>query len=130
MNIFMKAAAVIVIASVAMLVLSKQNKEIAILLSVAVCSMIVLGAGQYLRTVVDFIVRLAELGNLDPDILSILLKVVGIGVVTEIAVLICKDSGSSTMGKSLQIMASAAILWISIPLLEKFLDLLENVLKL
>ena len=126
----MKAAAVIVIASVAMLVLSKQNKEIAILLSVVVCSMIVLGAGQYLRTVVDFIDRLAELGNLDPDILSILLKVVGIGVVTEIAVLICKDAGSSTMGKSLQIMASAAILWISIPLLEKFLDLLENVLKL
>ena len=129
MSIFLKAVAAVLLASIATLVLAKQAKDSAILLAIAVCAMILIGAVEYLQPVIDFIKRLADLAQMDSDILSILLKVVGIGMLSEVAVLICKDAGNTTMGKSLQIMATGLILWISIPLLEAFLDLIESVLK-
>ena len=129
MSIFLKAVAAVLLACIATLVLAKQAKENAILLAIAVCAMIFIGAVEYLQPVIDFIKRLADLAQMDSDILSILLKVVGIGILSEVAVLISKDAGNTTMGKSLQIMATGLILWISIPLLEAFLDLIESVLK-
>jgi hypothetical protein len=61
--------------------------------------------------------------------IEILWKTVGVGVLTEIAGLICKDFGNGTMDKMIQLVGSAAILWLTIPLFQKFMDLIENVLE-
>ena len=130
MSIYLKAVTVVLLACIATLVLAKQAKDSAVLLSIAVCTMVLIGAGEFLRPVIDFILRLADLGQMNGEMLSILLKIVGISILSEVAMLICKDAGNSTMGKSIQIMTTGLILWISIPLLEAFLDLVESILKL
>ena len=53
---------------------------------------------------------------------------VGVGIVTEIAVLICKDAGTESMGKTLQFVSAMAVLWMSIPVFEKLLTLLDRIL--
>lgn len=128
MDIFLKAAAGILITVVWSIILAKQGKDISILLVVAACCMVIAVAVSYLKPVVDLLGRLQTIGQIDSGTLSIVLKATGIGVVAEVTSLICTDSGNAALGKTLQFLASAVILWLSIPLLNDLLELLDNIL--
>lgn len=128
MNIFIKCAAGVLIAVVLILTLSKQGKDISLVLTIAVCCMVLCAAITCLQPVVDFLTRLQSIGQLDSETLTILLKAVGIGFVAEITGLICADSGNASLGKALQLLATATILWISIPLLNELIELIDDIL--
>lgn len=128
MDVFLKASAGVLVAVVLILSLSKQGKDISLLLTIAVCCMVAVGAMKYLQPVMQFLQRLQNIGDLDSEIFSILLKSVGIGLLAEFTGLVCADAGNSSLGKATQLMATAAIIWISIPLLDKLIELIDNIL--
>lgn len=128
MDTFTRTVAGVLVALVLILVLQKQSKEMSLLLTVAVCVMICAAAAQFLEPLIRFFTELSELGELESSILTVMLKAVGIGILAEVTSHICADSGNGAMGKTLQIAASAVILWISIPLFTKLLDLIQNLL--
>ena len=49
-------------------------------------------------------------------------------LLTEISAAICKDSGNESMGKSLQILSAVAAIWLSIPVFERLITLLDKIL--
>lgn len=128
MDILIKATAGVLIAVVLTLTLAKQGKDISLLLTIAVCCMVASAAITYLQPVVDFLKRLQSIGQLDSETLAILMKAVGIGLLAEITGLICADAGNASLGKVLQMLATAAILWMSIPLLNELIELIDNIL--
>lgn len=128
MDIFIKATAGVLIAVVLILTLAKQGKDISLLLTIAVCCMVVIASITYLQPVTDFLKRLQSIGQLDSETLTILMKAVGIGLLAEITGLICADAGNASLGKALQILATAAILWMSIPLLNELIELIDKIL--
>lgn len=128
MGTFFQAAALVLVASVLGLILSKQGKEMTTMLTIGVCCMVILGAISFLKPVLDFLRQLESLGNLNSQMVQILFKVVGIGLVSEIAAMICSDAGNASMGKSLQILGSAVILWLSIPVFQTLLELIRQII--
>ena len=124
----MKASALALIVSVLYQMVSDRCKEIGSLLVVLGCCAVLITAVSYITPIIAFIEKLQILGNLNDEMLEILLKCVGIGLIGEIAVLVCNDMGNASMGKTLQILASAVILWLSIPMLNGFLDLIGKIL--
>lgn len=128
MDIFLKAAAGILITVVLTLSLERQSKDMASLLSIAVCVMVVAAAAAYLRPVLDFFDKLDSVGKLDPAMMRILLKAVGVGILAEITAMICTDSGNSALGRSIRILAIGVILVLSLPLFESLLELIGNIL--
>lgn len=127
MTYFFRGCAMILLAVILVLLLGK-NKEMGTLLSLAGCCMAAVLALSYLRPVLEFVDALRTLGNLDSAILEALLKIAGIGLVGEIACLVCKDSGNASLGKSVQLMSTAVILWLSVPLFSAMVELLQKVL--
>lgn len=128
MGIFIKVTIGVLITAIFSLMLSKQCQEISLLLTICACCLVVAAMVSYLQPILEFTVRLVELGQLNRDMLTVLLKVVGIGLISQIAGLICVDAGNQTLSKVLQIMTTAVVLWISIPLLEEILSLIETVM--
>lgn len=128
MDAVWKGAAGAILAVVLGLAVGKKDKDITVLLSVAVCCMLALMAMRYLEPVLDFFETLQQTANLDPQMLEILLKTVGIGMISQIACLVCDDAGNSALGKALQILSAAVILWMSIPLLKSLLNLVQEIL--
>ena len=129
MNDFVKAAAIALISVILCQVLARQNKDISSLLSLAVCALIAIAAMQYIHPMIDFFRRLKVIGQLDPELFGILIKAVGVGILSEITEMVCMDSGNSALAKSLHIMATAVIIWLSLPLLNTFIQMIENVLE-
>lgn len=128
MSTFLKVAAGVLTALILWLSLNKQNKDFSVLLTLAVCCMVITAAMMLLQPVVVFLRKVQEIGNLDRELISVLMKVVGIGMVGEICTLVCKDAGNETMGKALQIVSTVVVLWMSIPVFEKLLSLLDKIL--
>lgn len=129
MDIFIKATAAVLVGVVLSLVLAKQNKENSLLITVLVCCLVCITAMNYFHPLIEFMRKLERMGGLDPELFSILLKAVGIGLLAEISALICSDFGNGAMGKTLQILAVIVILWISLPLLNKLMDLISGILE-
>ena len=127
MELYWKAAAGVLLAVVMMLALRRQ--EIAILLGIAVCVMVALASIAYLEPVWELIKSIRDFGDLDAQILTVLLKIVGIGLLTEIAGMVCMDSGNGSLAKALQLLGTAVILWLSVPLITALLDLIREILE-
>ena len=128
MDIFLKAVAAVLTGIILWLSVNKNHKEISTMLTLAVCVMVFTICVHFLQPIIEFIHKLEVLGNLDETLLSVILKVVGIGLLTEISVAICKDSGNESMGKSLGILSSVTVIWLSIPVFERLITLLDKIL--
>lgn len=128
MTVFWQTTAAIVLAVILGLTLEKQGRDIGVLLTIAVCCMAVMIAVAYLEPVLDFLRKLETLGNLDGRLVGVLFKVVGIGLVSEIAGMICADAGRASLGKSLHLVAAAVILWLSLPIFTALIDLIQSIL--
>ena len=128
MDIFIKTAAGAFFVLVLFVTLSKQAKDMAVILSIGACCMVGVIAFSYLQPVVSFLHSLQEKTGVDSAFFQILIKAVGIALLGETASLIFSDAGNSSLGKILQFLSSAVILWLSLPLLEKLLDLVDGVL--
>lgn len=127
MNLFFQACGAVMIAVILKLTLATRQ-DMATLLALAVCSMAAAVALSFISPVLDFMKSLENLGNLDHDLIQILFKAAGIGVLSEIAVQVCADSGNSSMGKTVHLMASSVILWMSLPLFTALTELIQTIL--
>ena len=128
MKQFLLIAAGGMVAVILGLVLGKQNKESAILLTLVAVCMIAAQVLGYLKPVIDFIYDLANMGQLDANLLKIIMKSVGIGLISEIAELVCADSGNAAIGKTIQLLASVTVLWLSLPLMKGLLEMVQRIL--
>lgn len=128
MDIFWKATGGVLIAAVLTVVVGKREKDMALVLSMVACCLTVLSASYFLEPVVDFLYRIEKLGDISQSGMATLLRIVGIGLVTEISALICQDGGNAGLGKSLQILGTGAMLYAAIPLFELLLDVMQSIL--
>ena len=128
MDIYLKVTAGILITAILSVVLSRQGKDISILLTLCVCCMVVISTIAYFRPVVAFINKLIQIGRLNNQLLDLIMKVTGIGLLSQIAEFVCADAGSQSLSKTLQIITTTILVSISVPLLEEVLSLIENIL--
>ena len=128
MDAFLQAAACVMVAVILWIVLSKHGKEYALLLSLGACTLILLMMLRFMEPIVELLGQLQALGDIQPEWLNVMLKAVGIGLITEMGSLICSDTGNAALGKTLHILGTAAVLWLSIPLINSVIGLLQKIL--
>lgn len=129
MDDLFKCVACILVASILSVILSSNRKEFSVLLAILVCSLIGITAVTYLSQILSFLKRIELTSNLNGSMITILFKTVGISIVSEIAIMLCNDSGNTAFGKVLNVLTTAITLWICMPLFTELLDLMENILQ-
>lgn len=127
MEPFWKAATLALIAGVLSLTLKNQDKEYAVLLSIAACLMVTAITVTYLNPVFAFLKELETLGDLRGDMLAILIKALGVGLASEIASMICTDAGNASLTKAIQFLGGAVILYLSVPMFSALMDLIQKI---
>lgn len=128
MELFWKTVGAVLIAVILEVHLGKQEKDFSVLLTMTACCMGVAAALHFLEPVLQLLHEMETTAQLQDGALGILLKCTGIALVAEIAGLICRDSGNGSMGKMVQLLGNAGILYLSIPVVRMFLDLLQEIL--
>ena len=126
MALYWRAAAAVLI----VLVLGQAigQKDLSLVLSMLAAVMVGLLLLRYLEPVLDFLRELQQLGDFQGNMLEILLKVLGIGIISEITQMVCKDSGNSSLSQAMQLLGTAVILWLSLPIFKTLLDIIQKIL--
>lgn len=124
---FLQAAVVGLIAVIFCALLKKNNKELAVLLSLAACVLIAVLLLQLVAPLVDFFAGLRNLAGLDSEVMLPLTKAVGIGLLTQICSAVCKDAGESAVAGLVELCGGLLALYVSLPLLEAVLETVQTV---
>ena len=128
MTLFLQVSGGVLLSVILVLTLKGQKKEFGTILAVSICCICATAAMHYLQPVLTFLGSLEDIGGLDREMVSTLLKVTGIGIIAEIANLVCKGAGNESMGKALQLLGSAVILYLSLPVFNALIGLLQRIL--
>lgn len=128
MGIMLRAAGAVLVASVMGLALGKDGKDFKSLLTMGCCALVLLLGVTFLEPVMGFLQELETLGQLDQDLVDILMKVAGICLITQLAGLVCTEAGDGSLAKALEILAAIVILWLSIPVFQGLLTLIKGIL--
>ncbi|MDY3780658.1 MAG: stage III sporulation AC/AD family protein [Candidatus Faecousia sp.] len=122
MELFWKSLGVILTAALLELALKKQEKDLAVLLTVGVIAMAAAAAMQLLKPVQALLEELRALGNLKQESLTLLFKAAGLGLSSELGSLVCADAGNEALAKLIRFLGSAAIVCLSVPMFTALLD--------
>lgn len=129
MEEFLKAVGVVLITLILSSLLASRDKTFSSILTILVCTTVLIFGLLFLAPVLDFLRWLEELALFQGDMMKILLKVTGISLLSEITALLCTDSGNASLAESLRIFSSILILWISLPIFQALLDLIRGMLE-
>lgn len=128
MELLWKTLIMVLISVILGLSVGKQEKDLSIVLSLVVCTITVSFALTYLEPVISFLRRLEALAELQNSMLDIILQVCGVSIISELVGMICTDAGNSSLTKAIQFLSACAILYLSIPMLQAFIDLIQGIL--
>lgn len=128
MTHFWKMLGLAMMALILSLVVGKREKDFSLLVTLAACCALAGAVAEYLSPVLDFFRELEETAQLPSDILRLLLKALGIGLVTEISGAVCADAGNGSLAKQLQILSNAVIAYLSLPIFSNLLSLIREIL--
>ena len=125
---FLQCIALGLLGALVAIVLRDRAKEQAVLLTIACCGLMFAVAARFLQPVAELLARLRRAGNLDGDMVAILLKTAGVALLTEVGDTVCDDAGEGSLGKMIRVCGGAAALYLALPLLTAVLDLLEQMI--
>lgn len=120
----LKIIVIAIVSGIFATVLKKNSGEMSLLLSLASGVMIGILFLRFLKPILEFLEELRELSGLDKTYLEPVLKCLGIGILSQICVNICIDSGQSTTGKMIEMSACILCLYLAIPLFRSVIFLL------
>lgn len=119
----MALAAVGVTAALCGVVVRQKAPELAAVLTLAACVLLLWNTLPLLETIRDVLTELADLTELSPAILRPMLQTVGLAVVTKLASSLCRDAGEGSIAAFLEIAGAAAAVLVALPLLKMVLQL-------
>lgn len=128
-QVFGIGACVLCIVLLAALV-KKSNKEYALLMSLTAAVLLLMGILRKAEPLMQQIASIADRGMFEQEYLLVMLKAVGIAIAGQTVSALCKDAGESALAQTVDLGAKITILSAAIPVLQKILEYLEEIIKL
>ena len=123
-----KICAIAILVTIISLILKQNRPDISMLVTVAGGIILLIMIVRQMTSVFGWFDILATKTKLNSNIVSVLLKIVGIGYVAEFAATACEDAGNKSMAEKVALGAKIAILAMSIPILSNVIDTIVSVL--
>ena len=128
MSTVVQIGALAIVAAVLCVLVRTHTGALAVLLSLCASVVILLLSFQFFSPILSVLRQLRELTGLDEAATAPMLKVAGIGILTQTAASICEDSGEKNLSRSVEIGGTVLSLYASLPLISAVLDLMKETL--
>ena len=129
MDIF-KIIGVAFVTAISSLLLKSTKPELSFAVTVTGVIVILLFLVEALQTTFSVFLAISQMTGIENGLLKILLKIVGVGYITEFAAGILNDFGSNAVADKVTLAGKIAIVMLSLPVIESLLTLVQGFLKL
>lgn len=110
------------------MILKETHPEIAVLVSLAGGIILLLMFVQSLSGVITNITSIVNRTGIKSEVFSALLKIIGIGYLTEFAAGVCKDAGNPSMADKVILAGKVIILVLSLPIVNNLIEIVVGIL--
>lgn len=125
-----KIIGVAFVTAVSAMLLKNTKPELSFAVTVTGIIVILIFVIDMLQNTVNIISTIAKLTGIENGLIKILLKIVGVGYLTEFSAGILNDFGSSAVADKVILGGKLTILILSLPILESVLKLISGFLEL
>lgn len=127
MDIF-KIIGIAVVGAICTLILKNTQSQYAALSTLATGIIIlIIALSSFTKVILSFQAIIDKTG-VDNEIFASLLKIVGIGYLTEYGQSVCVDLGCDSIGKKLSFAGKIAIFLLALPIIENLIDVVIEIL--
>lgn len=116
-----------IIGCILILILKQYQKAQGVLVSIAICSMILLAIMPEIKQIFETAENIYSQSNLNLSYFTVLCKAVGISYLTQLGIDICKDCGEQAISTVVELCGRVLLVLLALPL---FVTLAETVLEM
>jgi len=110
------------------IVIKQYRPEYAFLISVISAVILITVAVPFIGTIADKAAAFAERCGVDNEYILIAVKIIGISLITQAAVEICRDAGEGALAVNLEMSGKVLMLTLALPAVGALFDAIERVL--
>ena len=129
MQEMLQIAALAVVAAVRCVILRSYTDMFGMLLSLAGCVLVLVLALRFFSPILVLVEKLRALTGLADAVTEPVLKIVGIGILTQLSGSVCRDAGESSLAHTVELGGTILSLYASSPLMSAVLELMEEMLN-
>ena len=126
MNIISICVLALVTAVIAVMIRQK-NGEIALMLSISCGVIILVSLLSQISGIISTVNSIVAVSDMNIEYIKILLKVIGVSLLTEFAVSVCKESGQQRIASNVLLSGKIMITAISLPLYSEILNTVMSI---
>ncbi len=124
----LKIIAIGIITTIAVLIVKQTKPEIAVLLGLAGSILIFFELVDMLNNVFVVFNNIVEQTGVSNELFGILLKIIGVGYLTEFSASLCADSGNSSIADKIMLGGKVVILVLALPIFTSILNIILGLL--
>lgn len=125
---FIKIIAIGLITSIAVLVVKQVKPEVAIVITITGSLLIMIMLVDMLASVIGVFELLVEKTGLDTKLFGSVLKIIGVGYISEFSANICSDSGSKSIADKIMLSGKIIILVLALPIITALVDIVIGIM--
>lgn len=119
----LKVCAMGIITAMSAMIVKNERQDISILISVIGGIAIVLSLFDYFTDIFDFIKTLTDSTGLELSFVTYLLKMVGVGYLTEFACDTVTETGSPSLANKISLAGKVIIICLTIPIIKELIEI-------
>ena len=102
--------------------------EISILISLCGGIIMIVLCVNYIAEIIDVFTNLVKRTGLNLNLFKIILKIIGVGYLTEFSASLCNDTGNTSIGEKIIFAGKVIILVISLPIITEIIEIIMEIL--
>lgn len=116
------------VTTIIVVTVKQQRPDIALLISLAGGTVILIFVVSSLSVVIETISNLFNKSNMDSVYITTILKVIGIAYLADFGAQLCKDAGESAIAAKIELGGKILILLLAVPILTALMELILKIL--
>ena len=128
MEIFLKIIGLSFLTTISFLILKPSKPDLAMIVGLAGSVCVFLYIIDLVEQVFGLFDYIMQLTHLDSKLFTLLIKIVGVGYITEFSANLCLDSGNSSMASKILLAGKLVIFVMSIPIITTLLELIVGLM--
>ena len=125
----LKIIGLALITTISVIILKQQKPEIAVIVGVAGSVLIFFYLVDMISDVFGLFETVVSKTNIDSELFIVLIKIIGIGYITEFSANICSDSGNSAIASKIILAGKLTIFLLSVPIIISLIELIVGLLQ-
>lgn len=118
-----------IITSITVVVLKNVKPELSVLASIAGGMIILILIVNNLSSIISNFVGIVVKTNVNMDLFTNVLKIVGIGYITEFGANVCNDTGNSAIAEKVLLAGKVIILCFALPIVNSMLNVIMGLIQ-